>query len=57
MVCDDPCVNSTCEDVLGADRCVADRCGGCIARWYRGDQEVTDQCEGMYGMVYHCHAL
>ena len=43
----DPCVDSTCEDVLGAV-CVTDRCGACTARWYSGDREVTDSCEGGY---------
>jgi hypothetical protein len=40
----DPCTVGNCLAYPGA-RCEADYCGGCNARFYTGDVEVTDKCD------------
>ncbi|BFZ05248.1 hypothetical protein BsWGS_08287 [Bradybaena similaris] len=42
-----PCRFNTCDAVPEAI-CVANYCGGCNARWYRGSEDVTDQCTPLY---------
>lgn len=46
----DPCEVSSCDGVSDA-MCVADYCGGCNARWYKNDIEVTNSCEGMCSVL------
>ena len=39
----DPCEYASCPAITSAT-CVADYCGGCNARWYVKDLEVTHVC-------------
>ncbi|GAU92875.1 hypothetical protein RvY_04899 [Ramazzottius varieornatus] len=41
----DPCRVTTCSNLPTAS-CRPDFCGGCNARFFYGDQEVTNQCAG-----------
>ena len=38
-----PCEYASCPAIKNA-KCVADYCGGCNARWYIKDLEVTHVC-------------
>lgn len=40
----DPCTVNRCLGVPSAT-CIVDRCGSCSAKWYIGNQDVTEECK------------
>ena len=48
------CDHQKCLNIPDAD-CVFDVCGGCTARFYLGNEEVTDQCSmyNNYNSTFH----